>query len=102
MGTDVLMTQFLNQFLLKRWRNSMLQPLGLVVNLIPRHAEDFRQHALNQVMSKDSSFGNRPTFRVELNAAVILSHDHAVLLQAFQRIGDRRWRNGKPMSERSG
>ena len=33
-------------------RNRMLQPLGLLVNLVPLHAEHFAQHALDQVVAQ--------------------------------------------------
>ena len=62
----------------------MLQPLSLVVNLIPCHTEDLGQHALNQVVSKDSSLRNLLTSRRELNAAVALNNDQAIFLQALQ------------------
>lgn len=80
----------------------MLQALGLVVNLIPRHAKDLSQHALNQVMSKDGSFGNLPTCRRQLNAAVALYDDQTILLQAFQRSSHSRPCDREPMGERGG
>ncbi len=45
-------SQFGQQFGLKISGYGMLQPLRLVMHLVPFHAKHFRQHAFDQVMAK--------------------------------------------------
>ena len=39
--------------LLERWRHRVLEPLGLLVDLVPRDVQDVREEALDQPMAAD-------------------------------------------------
>jgi len=78
MGTDAPITQLCDQLFFKCSRNCVLQPLRFVVDFVPCHTERLGQHAFNQVMSKDRSLSNLPTFGGELNTSVTIHSDHAV------------------------
>ena len=77
----------------------MLQPLGLFVNLVPLHAEDFAQHALDQVVANGGMVGVLAPRRGEAHNAVLAHFDVAVALQALERHGDGRRRDLKPVGQ---
>ena len=52
MGTGAALAQFLAQLGFKCRRDRVLQPLRLFVNLVPLHAEDLAQHALDKVVAQ--------------------------------------------------
>ena len=63
------MPQHFDEFLLKCRRNGMLETLCFVVNFKPSHAENLGEHALDQVMAKNGSLRDLPSFGSQLNAA---------------------------------
>src|ERR1700736_5664317 len=52
--------------------DSMFQTFGLVVNLPPLHAEEFGEHALDQVMAEGEFAGNLSTGRSQSHLTVAL------------------------------
>src|SRR6266481_3887050 len=58
MRTGVLVAELFDQLFFKGRRDGVLQPLGLVMHLKPLHAKNFRQHALDQMMAKESALGD--------------------------------------------
>jgi len=60
----------------------MLQALGLVVHPVPFHAEDFRQHALDQVVPHHRPESYLASGRSEFDPAVGAHGDQTVALQA--------------------
>jgi hypothetical protein len=53
----------------------MLQTLCFVVNVNPFHPENLGEHALDQVMAKNGSFRDVPSFASELNPAAFSNGD---------------------------
>src|ERR1039458_9095643 len=95
------MPQHFDEFLLKCWRNGMLETLCFVVNFNPSHAENLGEHALDQVMAKNGSLRDLPSFGSQLNAAA-LNDDQAIFSQSFKGSGYCRRRHGKPMGKERG
>jgi hypothetical protein len=83
--TNVVVTQLLHQLLFKCRRNGMFQTFCLFVNLIPWHAKDLSEHALNEVMAKDGLFGNL------LSGADVTDDTCATPSKPFLRICNERW-----------
>jgi hypothetical protein len=65
----------------------MFQPLCHVVDLIPCHSEDFRQHSLDEVMANDGALGNFPSPRSKSDDSITLYGDKSILRQSFQGEG---------------
>ena len=57
MGAGSAFAELLLEFGLEGRRNGVLQPLGFFVNLVPLHAEDFTQHALDEMVAKRGAIG---------------------------------------------
>jgi len=47
MWTNVVVSQLLDKLLLERRRNGMFQTLCFLVDFVPWHPKDLREHALN-------------------------------------------------------
>ena len=78
--------------LLEDRRHRVFEPLGLLVDLVPRDAEDVGEEALDQAVAPDDRLGvSRPSSvkKIVLSGA----RDVAVLLQAPDHLVDRRARN---------
>ena len=69
----------------------MLQTLSLVVDLVPFHAEDFGQHALDQVMTVQNLVGDLAAVGSELNQTTLGYLNEAVAFEAPRCHGDG-WR----------
>ena len=80
----------------------MLQTLGLVVHLVPFHAENLGEHALDQVMAKSELARDLAARCSQADVAVSLHANQAVSFQAPQCHGDGRGRNRKPVGQRGG
>jgi len=66
----------------------VLQLFGFIVDFIPLHAEDFGEHALDQVMALEDSVGDFTARFAESDRAGGADVDEAVALQAPDRHGD--------------
>lgn len=77
----------------------MLQPLGFVVDLVPRHAEDLGEHPLDQMMANDGALGDLPALRRKPNMTVALEEDEAILGEALQGKGHGRPGHSQPVRE---
>ena len=62
----------------------MLQALRFLMNFDPAHAENLREHALDQVMAKNGLPGNLPSFGSQLDAAALLDADQSVSFSRFK------------------
>ena len=80
----------------------MFQSLGLIVNLVPLHAEHFAKHALDQVVAQRETPRDLPSGRRQADLAVSLHPDKAVFLQTTHGHGDRRRRYLEPVRKRGG
>src|ERR1700676_67571 len=78
-------------------RDGMFQTFGLIVNSIPFHPEDLRQHALDEVMAKGELARDLASSRGESNVPVALHSYQAVFLQAAQGHSDCRWGPRQPV-----
>ena len=59
----------------------MLQTLGFIVHLVPRHAEDFVQHAFDEVMADASRRAILRPEAVSCTASVLTDRHQAIALQ---------------------
>src|SRR5260370_33709649 len=80
----------------------MLQTLCFIVNVDPFHPENLGEHAVDQVMAKNGSFRDFPSFGSELNPAALSKGDTTVSPQPLEGGCYCRWRHGKPMSKECG
>src|ERR1017187_6160067 len=62
----------------------MLQTLCFIVNVDPFHPENLGEHALDQVMAKNGSFSDFPSFGSELNTAALSKGDETVSSQPIK------------------
>src|SRR5215471_1366800 len=90
MRTEVFVTKLVDKLLFKGRRNCVLQALSLIMDLIPGHAEYFGEHAFNQVMAEDSTFGDAPPISGQLDASILAHPYKTVLDQTLQGGGDGR------------
>lgn len=74
----------------------MLHLLGFVVYLVPLHAENFREHALDQMMPIDDAFGNRASLFGQRDLARRRDSNQRVSLQSADRHGDSGRGNFQP------
>lgn len=80
----------------------MLQTLCFFVNVNPFHSENLREHALDQVMAKNGSLRDLPSFGTELNSTALGNSDQTVSSQSLEGSGYCWWRDGEPMGEERG
>ena len=84
MRTRPSAAQFAREQCLKIAGDSMLQTLGFIVHLVPRHAEDFVQHALDEVMTNRQPTGNLAAFAGELYSSILTDRHQPITLQTAQ------------------
>jgi len=80
----------------------VLEAFGLVVDFPPLHAEEFREHALDQVMAEGELAGDFAAFGGEADLAAGFDADEAVFFQAAQSHGDRGRRDFQKVGEAGG
>ena len=78
------MSQFFAKLLLKRGGYRVFQPLCLIVDLVPRHPENLRQHALDQVMTNNSPFGDLPSLRGKPDVSSLLTDTKPSFVRRFR------------------
>ena len=78
------MPQFPDQLLLKSRGNGVLQPLCFIVDLIPGHVENLRQHPLDQVVANHGAFGNFAPLRSEPDAPFFCDGHELIFCEALQ------------------
>jgi hypothetical protein len=83
-------------------RDGVLEALGLVVNFPPFHAEDFGQHAFDEVVAEGEFAGDLASGGGEAEVAVGLDADQAVFFQAADRHGDGGSGDFEPVGEAGG
>ena len=66
----------------------MLQLLGFIVNLVPLHAEDFGEHAFDEMMALENPVGDLAALFPECDFAGGADVDETVALQAADGHGD--------------
>ena len=81
-------TQLARQPRLEIRRNRVLQALRLIVDLVPLHAKDLRQHALDQVMAQRSALGDLAAGAGQAHATVALHPHKTILAQPTQSHAD--------------
>ena len=97
--TGPALAQFFPQFALEGRRNRVLQPLRLFVNLVPLHAEDLAQHALDQVVPQRRPVSRLSSRRRQAHNPVRAHLHKTIPLQPLQRHGHRGGRNLKPVRQ---
>ena len=90
MRTGSAFAQFLFELGLEGRRDGVLQPLGLLVDLVPLHAEDLAEHALDEVMAERGAIGGFAARGRETHNAVCAHLDKAVALEPLEGHGDGR------------
>jgi hypothetical protein len=76
--------------LLERGRHRVLEPLGLLVDLVPWHAQHVGEEALDQAVAHHDLLGPLATLPGEGERLVLLARDEAVLAQAAHHLVDGR------------
>jgi hypothetical protein len=92
--------ELLSELGLEGRRDGVLEPLGFFVNLVPLHAEDLAQHALDEVMAQGGAIGGFAALLGQAYDAVGAHQDEAIALEALEGHGHGRRRDFKPMRER--
>ena len=77
----------------------MLQSFGFVMHLVPLHAEDLVQHALDQVMAHRELPRDLSSFGRQLHPAILADRNQSVALQPAQRHGYRRGGHREPVCQ---
>ena len=77
----------------------MLQPLRFVMHLVPFHAEDFVQHAFDEVVADGCATCNLAPGRCELDAAVVADRNQTIAFEAPQCHSNRRRGNREPVRQ---
>jgi len=70
----------------------VLELFGLLVNVVPRDADDIGEEALDHPVSRDDVLGVAPPFQREVNRTAGIALDVAVALEAPQHLVHRRRR----------
>jgi hypothetical protein len=80
----------------------VFEALGFVMNLPPFHAEEFGQHAFDEVMAEGELAGDLASGSREADVAVGLDANQAVFLEAADRHGDGGRGDFQPVGETGG
>jgi len=80
----------------------VLEALGFLVDFVPLHAEDFAEHALDEVVAQGGAVGGFAAGLGEAHDAVFTDGDEAVALEALEGHGHGRRGNFKPVREHGG
>jgi hypothetical protein len=80
----------------------VFEALGLGVDFVPLHTEDFGQHAFDQVMPERGAIGGLFAAGGQADDAVRLHFHKAVAFEAFESHGYGGGGNGEPVGERGG
>ncbi|HYM75632.1 MAG TPA: hypothetical protein VE377_06605 [Candidatus Dormibacteraeota bacterium] len=62
----------------------MFQSFHLVVDLVPGHAEHFRQHSFDQMVANHRPLGDFPSLRGQADVPFFFDGDKPIFLQALQ------------------
>ncbi len=100
--TRLFFTQFLAQAILEVGGDGVFHLLGFLVDLVPLHTENLRQHALDQVMAIHHAVGDFAALARERDFTGRRDADQAVALQAADGHGHRGRRNLEPAGQRGG
>jgi|SRR5579863_4379922 len=82
--------------------DGMFEALGFVVNFPPFHAEEFGEHAFDEVMAKGELAGDLASGGGEAEVAVGLNADEGIFFQAAHGHGDGGCRDFEPVGEAGG
>ena len=88
--------------LLHPLRDDVLEPLRLVVHLIPGIAEDLDQEHLQQSVMADQLEGDPPALLRQLLSPIAVVHNEAVLDEAPDHLADRRGGDAQALRELAG
>jgi len=99
--TGLIFAQLLPQSVLEVSGDSVLHLLSLFVNLVPLHAENLRQHPLDQMMPVHHAISDFAPLARQRYFPRRSDADQAIALQTPDRHGDRRRRNLQPARQRS-
>ena len=83
-------------------RNRVLEPLSLIMHLVPFHPKNLGEHAFNQVVANRQFAGNLPSSSRQPHASVRIHPHQSIFLQPAHRHGYSRRRDFEPVRERSG
>jgi len=101
-GADSFFAELFDELGFEGGRDGVFEVFGLVVDLVPLHAENFGEHSLDEVMAKSGTSGGFAAFGSEADDAVNLDLDVAVALETFDGHGDSGSGDRKPMGEKRG
>lgn len=98
-GAGSLFAQLFDQQSFESGGDGVLEALGLVVDLVPGHAEDLREHALDEVVAEGGAVGGFASGGGEAEDAVVVDFDKSIAAKAAKGHGDSRRRDGEPVGE---
>src|ERR1700688_2734584 len=80
-GTDAFFAEFGEQLGFEVGGDGVLEALGFVVHLPPFHAEEFGEHAFNEVVAEGEFSGDLASGGSEANVAIGLDPNQAIFLE---------------------
>src|SRR6267154_2748735 len=101
-GTGAGLAQLGQEFGFEIGGDVVLEALGFVVNFPPFHAEEFGQHAFDEVVAEREFAGDLASGGGEAQVSVGLNADQAIFFKTTHRHGDRRSGNLEPVGEAGG
>jgi dienelactone hydrolase len=101
-GAGATFAQLFAQLGFKCGRHGVLEALGLFVDLVPFHAEDFAEHAFDQVVAERGPVGCFAARGGEADDAVLANLDEAIAFEPFHGHGDGRRGDLEPVREGCG
>jgi len=99
---DAAFAEFGEKFGFEVGGDGVFEALGFVVDLPPFHAEEFGQHALDEVMAEREPAGDLAAGGGEAEVAVGLNTDEGIFLQAAHGHGNGGSGDFEPVGEAGG
>jgi len=97
--TFTFLAEALDELGFKGGRDDVLEAFGFGVNLVPLHAEDLGEHALNEVVAECGAVRGFASLGCELERAVGRRVYVAVFAKAAESLCDRGRRDAEPLGE---
>jgi hypothetical protein len=97
--TDSAFAQLGEEFGFEVGGDGVLEALGFIVDLPPFHAEEFAQHAFNEMVAEGELAGDLAAGGGETDVAIALDADECVLFKAAHGHGDGGGGDFQPVSE---
>lgn len=101
-GAGVAVAEFFDEFLLELGADGVFELLGFFMDKVPGHAEDFREHAFDEVVAADEALGDFAARGGEDDDAAVDDADEFVAFEAAEGHGDGRSADLEPAGESGG